>query len=119
MGEPATDDVGVIVDPARLSAWMETQPDLQVVDVREPHEREAGYIEGSRHIEMARLTGEAATIDRERPVVFYCRVGARSGMATEAFRGAGYRAYSLDGGLVRWAEEGRPLSPQGGTVAAH
>jgi rhodanese-related sulfurtransferase len=119
MSEPAAEEGQMLLDPARLAEWMSEEPELQVVDVREPYEREAGYIEHSRHIEMARLTGEAATIDREQPVVFYCRVGARSGMAAEAFRGAGFRAYSLDGGLVRWAQEGRPLSPEGGTVAAH
>jgi rhodanese-related sulfurtransferase len=110
---------GMLVDPARLAELMAAQPELQVVDVREPHEREAGYIEGSRHIEMGDLTGQAASIDRSREVYFYCRVGARSAMAAEAFRAAGYAAYSLDGGLVRWAEEGRPLAPDGGVVAAH
>jgi rhodanese-related sulfurtransferase len=110
---------GLLIDPGRLAEWLAGEPGLQVVDVREPYEREAGHIGGSRHVELNRLTGEAATIDREKPVVFYCRVGARSGMAAEAFRGAGYEAYSLDGGLVRWAAEGQPLSPEGGTVADH
>jgi rhodanese-related sulfurtransferase len=110
---------GLQIDVARLVEWMQSDPALQVVDVREPHEREAGHIDPSRHIELNRLTAEAASIDRERPVVFYCRVGTRSGMAAEAFRAAGFEAYSLDGGLVRWAEKGRPLSPEGGTVAAH
>jgi rhodanese-related sulfurtransferase len=107
------------IDPARLAAWMDEEPELQVIDVREPHEREAGHIAGTRHIELTRLTGEAASIDPERPVVFYCRVGSRSTMAAEAFRTAGYDAYSVQGGLVRWDAEGRPLSPEGGTVAAH
>ena len=40
-------------------------------------------------------------------------------MAMQAFRASGYEAYSLQGGLVRWADEGRPISPQGGTVANH
>lgn len=107
------------IDPARLSEWMAADAELEVIDVREPYEREAGRLDGSRHIELTRLTGEAASIDRDRPVVFYCRVGSRSRMAAEAFRTAGYEAYSLEGGLVRWAEEGRPLSPEGGTVAEH
>jgi rhodanese-related sulfurtransferase len=107
------------IAPERLSELMASGQDPQVIDVREPHEREAGYIEGSRHIELTRLSGAADAVDRERPVYFYCRVGARSAMAAEAFRTAGYEAYSLDGGLVRWAEEGRPLSPEGGVVAAH
>jgi rhodanese-related sulfurtransferase len=107
------------LDPARLADWIAEQADLQVIDVREPHEREAGHIADTRHLELVRLSAEAATIDRDRPVVFYCRVGSRSLLAAEAFRTAGYEAYSLDGGLVRWAAEGRPLSPEGGTVADH
>jgi rhodanese-related sulfurtransferase len=107
------------IDAARLAEWMQGDPALQVVDVREPYEREAGHIEASRHLELTKLTAEAASIDRSRPVVFYCRVGARSAMAAEAFRASGYEAYSLDGGLVRWAEQGRPLSPEGGSVADH
>jgi len=107
------------IDAARLAELMEDDPNLQVIDVREPYEREAGFIPASRHLELNRLTSEAATIDRDRPVVFYCRVGARSRMAAEAFRASGYEAYSLDGGLVRWAGQGRPLEPQGGTVADH
>src|SRR5581483_11292345 len=94
-------------------------PGPQVIDVREPHEREAGHIADTRHIELTRLTSEAASIDAERPVVFYCRVGSRSTMAAEAFRTAGYDAYSMTGGLMRWDAEGRPLSPQGGRVADH
>ena len=90
-----------------------------VVDVREGYEREAGHIEGSTHIELAHVAASAAEIDRDLPVVFYCRVGARSGMAAQAFRTAGYEAYSMKGGLRRWADEGRPLSPKGGHVADH
>ncbi len=114
-----SDADGLLIDGERLAEWMRDDRGLQVIDVREPYEREAGHIEGTRHIELTRLTSEAESIDRERPVVFYCRVGSRSGMAAEAFRASGYEAYSLDGGLLRWAEEGRPLSPPDGTVARH
>jgi rhodanese-related sulfurtransferase len=93
--------------------------ELQLIDVREPYEREAGHIAHSTHIELTQLAQEAGAIDRERPVVFYCRVGSRSLMAAQALRVAGYEAYSMDGGLVRWVDEGRPLSPAGGVVADH
>ena len=91
----------------------------QVVDVREPYEREAGYVEGSEHIELQHLAGAAQSLDPERPVIFYCRAGSRSLMAAQAFRRAGYDAYSMAGGLVDWAGEGRPLAPEGGHVADH
>jgi rhodanese-related sulfurtransferase len=113
------DETNGEVDPARLSEWLADEQRPQLVDVREAYEREAGYIEGSRHIELVALSDAAGTLERERPVVFYCRVGGRSGMAMQAFRAGGYEAYSLRGGLLRWAEEGRPMSPEGATVAEH
>ena len=93
--------------------------DIQLIDVREPYEWEAGRLAGARHIELERVAAQAATIDRQRPVVFYCRLGARSGMAANAFRRAGYDAYSMVGGITAWDEQGLPLEPEGGTVAEH
>jgi rhodanese-related sulfurtransferase len=93
--------------------------EIQLVDVREDHEWEAGRLAGARHIELQRVASEASTIDREKPVVFYCRVGSRSGMAATAFRRAGYDAYSMDGGITAWAQRGLPLDPPDGTVADH
>jgi len=107
------------MDPARVVELLEDDPSVQLIDVREPYEREAGHIADTRHVQLVALSGEAATVAREHPVVFYCRVGARSLMAAQAFRAAGYEAYSMSGGLRRWAQEGRPLSPEGGTVADH
>ena len=99
------DETSGEIDPARLSEWLAEDQPPQLIDVREPYERDAGYIDGSRHIELVALSDAAPTVDRDRPVVFYCRVGARSAMAMQAFRAAGYEAYSLGGGLVRWADE--------------
>ncbi|MDP9401255.1 MAG: rhodanese-like domain-containing protein [Actinomycetota bacterium] len=91
----------------------------QLVDVREPYEYEAGRIEGALHVELGQLAAAAPTLDPERPVIFQCRVGGRSAMAAQAFRAAGYDAYSLRGGLLAWHAAGLPLVPEGGTVAPH
>ncbi len=91
----------------------------QIVDVREQYEWDEGRIEGVLHIEMERLASNADRIDRERPVIFHCRLGARSAMAAQAFRRAGYDAYSMAGGIDRWANEFRPMVPEGATVADH
>jgi hydroxyacylglutathione hydrolase/adenylyltransferase/sulfurtransferase len=91
----------------------------QVVDVREAYEREAGHIAGTDHIELGQLASSAETLDRDRPVIFACRAGSRSLMAAQAFRRAGFDAYSMAGGLSRWADEGRPLAPDDGYVADH
>ncbi len=92
---------------------------VQLIDVREPHEHEAGRIAGGRLIELGRLSSEAGSIDSGRPVVFYCRTGGRSAMASQAFAQAGFEAHNLLGGLVAWDAAGLPLEPHGGYVAAH
>jgi rhodanese-related sulfurtransferase len=90
----------------------------QLVDVREPYEREAGRIpDDTAHIELDRLTAEAGSIDRERTVVFYCRSGSRSALAAQAFAAAGYEAHNLDGGLKAWVAGGLPIEPADGHVA--
>ena len=63
------------------------------------------------------LSGQAETIDRDQPVVFYCRTGSRSAMATDAFRRAGFDAHNMVGGLVEWHASGLPLEPENGHVA--
>jgi rhodanese-related sulfurtransferase len=91
--------------------------ETQLVDVRRPDEHQAGRIAGATHIELDRLPAEAGSLDRERPLVFYCRTGSRSAMATDAFRAAGYDAYNMAGGLEAWVESGLPLEPAEGRVA--
>ena len=104
--------------PQRVAELLD-RGDIQLVDVREDYEWEAGRIDGARHIELERLSAQSGTIDRERPVVFQCRLGARSAMATAAFRAAGWEAYNLTGGLQAWVEAGLPLVPEKGRVAEH
>jgi rhodanese-related sulfurtransferase len=106
------------ITPAR-AAELVREGDAQLIDVRTPEEVEAGRIEGALHIELEQLPAQAAEIERERPIVFYCRTGARSAMATGAFRAAGYEAYNLDGGLLAWVERGLPIEPEDGSVARH
>jgi rhodanese-related sulfurtransferase len=108
--------VAIEYSPRDVAELLQTA-NIQLIDVRRPDEHEAGRIAGDRHIELAVLSQHAETIDRDRPVVFYCRSGARSAMATEAFRGAGYDAYNLAGGLLEWDAAGLPLEPDGGYVA--
>jgi rhodanese-related sulfurtransferase len=40
-------------------------------------------------------------------------------MAANAFRRAGFEAYSMVGGLSAWDAQGLPLVPEGGHVADH
>jgi rhodanese-related sulfurtransferase len=97
-------------------AELQREGTVQLVDVREPYEWEAGRIPGARHVALASVAGAAERIERETPVVFICRVGGRSTMAANAFRRAGYEAYSLAGGVLAWEARGLPFD---GIVAEH
>ncbi len=116
-GNPTT--IVEAMDPdltPREVADLHARGTIELIDVREPYEWEAGRIDGARHIPLSQLTDHADTISRERPVVFYCRSGGRSGMAMEAFAAAGFDAHNMAGGLLEWAQAGLALSPVGGRV---
>src|SRR5215218_2325067 len=102
--------------PPELAAELIASGDAELIDVRELHEREAGHIPGSRHVELSRLADSADELPGERPLVFQCRVGSRSAMAAFAFRRAGFDAHNLDGGIVAWAACGLPVD---GEIADH
>ena len=89
----------------------------QLVDVRADHEWEAGRISGATHVPLPQLPERLGEIDKDRPVVLYCRGGNRSSMATAALNDAGYNAVKLTEGIVGWAGEDLPLEPEGGYVA--
>jgi rhodanese-related sulfurtransferase len=89
----------------------------QLIDVRVEHEWEVGHIAGATHLPLDELAERAGEIDKERPVLLYCRGGTRSTMATTALAGAGYDAAKLSEGIVGWSEAGLPLAPDDGYVA--
>jgi rhodanese-related sulfurtransferase len=90
---------------------------VQLIDVRQRHEHQAGRIAGGRLIELGELSAAADSLDPNRPVVFYCRSGGRSAMATEAFAQAGFDAHNMSGGLLEWHAAGLPIEPADGHVA--
>lgn len=89
----------------------------QLVDVRADHEWETGHLPGAVHIQLAELPERVAEVDKDRPVILYCRGGNRSSMATTALAEAGYDAAKLSEGAVGWEEEGLEFEPEGGYVA--
>jgi rhodanese-related sulfurtransferase len=89
----------------------------QLVDVRVGHEWDAGRIPGAVHLPLEELPERVGELDRERPVVLYCRGGSRSTMATDALLDAGFDAAKLRDGIVGWSEARLPLEPEGGYVA--
>ena len=106
------------MDPQDVHAQLSQ---VQLVDVREPEEWQAGRIPGARWIPMDELGDRLDEVDPDQPVVTVCRSGTRSGKMAEFLTGRGYRADNLDGGIQAWVQAGPPVrTPEGerpGTVA--
>lgn len=82
--------------------------EVEVVDVREPHERDRGYIPGSRNIPY-RLVRDWADelVEGGKPVVTICSSGSRAGVAASVLAAAGIDARPvLHGGIDDWAARG-------------
>lgn len=89
--------------------------EVQIVDVREPFEWEAGRIDGARHIPLNQvMAGDGADLDSGRPVVLVCRSGNRSELASLMLQARGLEAYNLEGGMEAWQREGLPFTTPDG-----
>jgi rhodanese-related sulfurtransferase len=84
-------------------------PALTVLDVREDDEWAAGHIEGARHIPLMQVPARFAELPSDRQVLVVCRVGSRSAQATAYLQAQGVQAVNLAGGMVAWAQAGRPM----------
>jgi adenylyltransferase/sulfurtransferase len=103
---------GAEMAPAEVRAWRERGEAFQLLDVREPEEAAVAAIAGSVLVPLGSLPGRLSEVDRTRPVVVYCRSGARSARAVALLRGAGLgRTYNLAGGILAWARDVDPGLP--------
>ena len=84
---------------------------LLLVDVREPHEREIADLPkaGQLRIPCGELLERVNELEREAPMILYCRSGSRSGWATRELRALGFEnVWNLRGGLLAWKDDVDP-----------
>ena len=95
------------ITPTELSQRIASGEEIVLIDVREPHEWNAGHIESATHIPMSQVPQRLAEIPKDKEVVMICRSGGRSAHVQQHLLGAqGYtRVLNLTGGMQRWARE--------------
>jgi CoA-disulfide reductase len=69
-----------------------------LIDVREPMEREFGYIEGSINISLNGLRTELENLPKDKTIYVSCQVGLRGYLASRILKNNGYRVKNVDGG---------------------
>lgn len=113
--------------PWDLEEKRAANPDLLIVDVREPYEFDAMHIQGSLNVPRGILesacewdyeeTEPELVQARDREVVLVCRSGYRSLLSGLNMQQMGYRSvYSLKTGLRGWKDYEQPLVGRDGAA---
>jgi sulfur-carrier protein adenylyltransferase/sulfurtransferase len=108
--QPKLEEIGAL----ELSQRLRHGDDLQVIDVREPHEYEIARIPGTKLIPLAHVVSRMNEIDPARETVVHCKAGGRSAKAIQALKQAGFQGklINLRGGITAWSDEVDPRVPK-------
>ena len=86
--------------------------DVQLIDVRTPEEYAEGYIANFQNIDFFSETFDAdiLKLDKNKPVILYCKKGGRSAKCAEKMLEAGFvKIYDLQGGISKWEHDGHAV----------
>ena len=92
--------------PLELQTRMDKGDDIELIDVREPHEHEQFNI-GGRLIPLGEIMNKSEEIPSDKAVVFYCKMGIRSQIAIQRLQQKFglTNLINLKGGLKAWKRE--------------
>jgi rhodanese-related sulfurtransferase len=99
-----------VLDVAKYEKKM-AQPDVQLVDVRTPEEFNEGHIENAVNIDFMAddFDAKVVSLDKEKPVMVYCKSGGRSAKASARLKELGFKNITdLEGGISNWTSEDKP-----------
>lgn len=82
----------------------------RLVDVRERHEFDEVRIPGSQLMPLSEFEGDPTMLPPAKVTIFQCAHGVRSETAADLYESAwpGVSSFSLEGGIVAWADEDLP-----------
>lgn len=95
------------ITATELKQRLDAGDDVQIIDVREPHEYDIARIPDARLIPLKDVVSRMSEIDPARETVMHCKMGGRSAKAIEALQKAGFagRLSNLKGGITAWSNE--------------
>lgn len=93
-----------------LKKRFDAHADLQIIDIREPHELAIGKLPNTKAIPLGQLARRQSELDPSRDTIVVCKIGTRSVLAIRALRDAGYsgRLLNLKDGINAWASDVDP-----------
>jgi sulfur-carrier protein adenylyltransferase/sulfurtransferase len=102
------------ITATELKQRLDRGDDIQIIDVREPHEYEIGQIPNSKLIPLGQVLNRMNEIDPDRETVMHCKMGGRSAKAIDALQRSGFtgKLINLAGGITAWSNEVDPSVPK-------
>jgi adenylyltransferase/sulfurtransferase len=102
------------ITATELQNLLEKDPNLQLIDVREPFEYEIARIPGGKLIPLGEVEARSNEIDPDKMTVVHCKGGVRSAKAIESLKAAGFagRLINLRGGIKAWSDDVDPTVPK-------
>ncbi|CAA9451398.1 MAG: Sulfur carrier protein adenylyltransferase [uncultured Rubrobacteraceae bacterium] len=95
-----------------LKGKLDNGEDINVLDVREPHEYEVANI-GVKLVPLGELPQRLAEFDQSENFAIHCKTGGRSAKAVKLLQDAGFtNVYNVKGGITAWSEEIDPSVPK-------
>jgi adenylyltransferase/sulfurtransferase len=102
------------ITATELKQRLDKGDDIQIIDVREPHEYEIGQIPNSKLIPLGQVINRIDEIDPTRETVVHCKMGGRSAKAIDALQRSGFtgKLSNLVGGITAWSNDVDPSVPK-------
>ena len=97
------------IAPADAAAAIASDTPPQVLDVRTAEEFAQGHVPTATLIPHDELAARLAELDRDRPVLVYCRSGRRATDAEKVLAANGFDVRQIEGSWLRWQEESLPV----------
>src|SRR5436190_19936206 len=107
-----TSSASFFISPTELWSLIVTARAPQIVDTRKRaiHDAAPGVLPGAVWRDIGDIDKWSAALDRNRPVVFACRLGHQMSQIPAAhLRGEGFEAQVLAGGHQGWTDAKLPL----------
>lgn len=97
--------------PTKMPGEIKDLSQYQVLDAREKHEFQVSHLDQANWVGYETFSlAQVAELDKQKPVLIYCTVGARSQDIGQQLIDAGFaQVYNLYGGIIQWANEELPL----------
>lgn len=82
---------------------------MEVIDVRNQDEWNAGHIPGATHIMLGYLPDRLAEVPQDKSVAVHCRTGKRSAIAASVLQKNGFKnVVNIEGGFENWEKKDLP-----------